>query len=223
MSVIKLKGYPHGIQIAVEKDADMEDILAEISDKFKDSEKFFGTGKKAISFVGKNLSKAEEEAVLSAIQNACDLNIICIVSKEDDELFVKALESFENTKQEAAEDGVQFYKGSLNHRDVLETNASIIILGDVKSGATVVSQKDIIVLGQLLGNAYGGVDGKSHFIAALHMDPESIRIGEQKGTYKSQSKWKSRKKEGPKIAYIKEDQICFEDLDFTQDKLQILD
>ena len=69
-------------------------------------------------------------------------------------------------------------------RKILETEQSLIVLGDVCKGSCVVSKKDIVVLGTLSGSAYAGVDGKAHFIAALHMEPESVRIGEHRGKYK---------------------------------------
>ena len=60
-----------------------------------------------------------------------------------------------------------------------------MVLGDVYPGSTIVSTKDIVILGGLFGKAYAGGNGSGgHFIAALEMAPERLQIGDFK--YKKQ-------------------------------------
>ena len=64
---------------------------------------------------------------------------------------------------------------------MLESEASIVIVGDVEEGATVVSKGSIVVIGALLGSAQAGASGRTDvFVAALHMTPEKLRIGGRK-------------------------------------------
>lgn len=216
---IRLKGYPNGIQVVIEEDALLGDILVEIAEKFKDSEKFFGKSKKAISFEGKKLSQEEEDAIVSTIRQSCSLSIVCVLSRQKNESFEQAIA---RTEQEKLADKAQFFRGNVGRRDILEMDQSVIILGNVESGGLVISQKDIIVLGHLRGSAYAGVDGRPHFIAALHMDPETIRIGEIKGKYTPKSKWKSGRKDTPKLAFLQNGEIQFSDVEYTEELLQNL-
>lgn len=215
---VRLKGYPNGIQIVIDKDAELEEVLAQVAEKFKDSEKFFGKSKKVLSFEGKRLTQEEEDAIVNTIRESCSLSIVCVISKDTNEAFEQALQE----KQQEKSDKAQFFRGNVGRRDVLEMEQSVIILGNVESGGLVISQGDIIVLGELLGNAYAGVDGRPHFIAALHMEPEKIRIGETKGKYMPKNRWRMGRKDTPKIAYLKDAQIVFEDIEYTEELLQNL-
>ena len=72
----------------------------------------------------------------------------------------------------------EFYRGTLRSGQVLESDASITILGDVNPGAIVSSGGNIVVLGALKGNACAGIYGDDKcFILALEMDPIQIQIG----------------------------------------------
>jgi septum formation inhibitor MinC len=62
----------------------------------------------------------------------------------------------------------------------IESNETVIIFGDVNSGAEVVSGGDVIVLGILRGIAHAGAfqeDGAGNMILALSLQPTQLRIG----------------------------------------------
>ena len=141
---VRLKSYTKGIKIVIDEDAGMEDILAEIAEKFKDSEKFFGKAKLAVTFEGRENTIEEENAILDKIKETSSVNIVCVVSSKTDDSFERAIDSIE---QILSEDTAQFYRGDLAAKTVLETEQSIIILGNVKKGSSIVSKKDIIILG----------------------------------------------------------------------------
>ena len=69
---------------------------------------------------------------MEAIRDNCDLNVICIVGKDDvsQNNFIKALQTLQ--KKLPTGDYAQFYRGTLKDNDVLEMEDSIIIFGDVK-------------------------------------------------------------------------------------------
>ena len=72
----------------------------------------------------------------------------------------------------------QFYKGSLQKGDVLESEASIVIIGDVCHGARVIAKGNVIVLGVLNGTVHAGAAGGNAVIVAFDMAPTQLRIAD---------------------------------------------
>lgn len=217
--VVLIKSFPNGISLHLKEDAAFEEILSEIAFKFSEAKNFFGSASMALSIEGRPVNEAEEIHIIETIKKNSSVNIICIVGHDDEKNrnFIKALQHME--KKLSGGDEGQFYKGTLKNREVLETENSIIILGDVNPGCAVISAGNIIILGGLYGEAYAGGSGQgSAYVAALEMEPERLKIGDFK--YKSrdkQSKWGIRPKIQPKIAYVKNQKIVFEPL--TKDLL----
>lgn len=213
-----IKSFPNGISLHLDKEEPFEQVLDEIANKFSEARNFFGKASMALSIEDRKLSAAEEIQILDVIRNNSDLNIVCIVGKDEEtnKNFIKALA---HTEKKIAEESGQFVKGSLKNKEVFETESSVIILGDVYPGCAVISAKNIIILGGLYGEAYAGGNGKPDaFVAALEMEPERIKIGDFK--YKptgKQPKWGIHAKVQPKIAYVKNKKIFFETL--TKDLL----
>lgn len=209
-----MKSYQNGITIYLNEESSFEQILNEIEFKFTESRGFFGAAKMALSFEGKELNHGEEIQILDTIRRCSEVNIVCIVGKDDDtnKYFIKALQQMERKITEG-DDG-QFYRGTLKNREVLETESSIVVLGDVYPGCAVISTKNIIILGGLYGEAYAGGNGEEgHYVVALEMEPERIKIGDFKYKHAGkQSKWGIRPKVQPKIAYVKNERIVFEPL-----------
>lgn len=211
---VVIKSYQNGITMLLNEEAPFEEILKDIECKFTESKSFFGSARMALSFDGRKLTGAEEIHILEIIKQCSDVNIVCIVGRDEEtnKHFIKALQQVD--KKLTGGDEGQFYKGTLKNREVLETDASIVILGDVYPGSAVISTRNIIVLGGLYGEAYAGGNGdEGHYVVALEMEPERIKVGDFK--YKAtgkQTKWGIRPKVQPKIAYVKNNRIVFEPL-----------
>lgn len=216
---VLIKSFPNGIALHLDDQMPFEELLQEIGYKFAEARTFFGTATMALSIEGRSVSGAEEIRILDTIRDSSDLHIICLVGKDENtnKNFIKALAHMEK-KMNDNEDG-QFFKGSLKNKEVLETENSIIILGDVDKGSAVISSKNIIVLGSLYGEAYAGGNGREGaFVAALEMEPERIKIGDFKYKPTAKAKWGGiHSKTQPKIAYVKNERIVFEPL--TKDLL----
>lgn len=213
-----IKSYPNGIALHLNSEMPFEDLLKEIACKFSEARNFFGSASMALSIEGRSVSGAEELQILNTVQENSNLHILCIVGKDEvtNKTFLKALEHMERKLNGTAEG--QFYKGTLVNQQVVETDTSIIILGDVTPGCAVISTKNIIVLGSLYGEAYAGGNGRQGaFVAALEMAPERLKIGDFKYKPKKKPKLGGRVKIQPKIAYVKNDGIVFEPL--TKDLL----
>ena len=207
-----IKSFPNGLALYLNAEMPFENLLEEIGYKFSDARNFFGNVTMALSIEGRAVSDMEEIRILETIRDNSDINIACIVEKDDtvNKNFVRALERTEEAMDQKPEG--QFFRGDLKDREVLETENSIIVMGDVYPGACIISKKDIIVLGGLYGQAYAGGNGlDNHFVVALEMSPEKLKIGEFKyKTSEKQSKWSIKPKIQPKIAYVKDSRVVMD-------------
>lgn len=209
-----IKSYQNGISLLLNPESSFEEILAEVTTKFAESKGFFGDARMALSIDGKELSDGEQLKLVDAIRGNSDIQIICVVGKDEatEQYFIKALEQVDRhfAKEDA---GGQFYKGSLKNNQIIETEQSIVILGDVYPGSAVISAHDIIVLGGLYGEAYAGGNGEEgHYIVALEMAPERLKVGDFKYKSSKPAKWGIKPKIQPQIAYVKNDKLVLESL-----------
>lgn len=208
-----IKSFPNGLSLYLDEAMPFDRLLEEIAVKFRESAQFFKDAHMGISFEGRKLSEEEEREVLDVISGNSSLNIICIIGKDDEtnQHYIRALQQLEFHQREMENVG-QFYKGTLKNGQMLETENSIIVMGDVYPGACIISSKDIIVLGGLYGQAYAGGNGfEHHFVVALEMSPEKLKIGEFKyKTSEKQSKWPIKPKVQPKIAYVRDGRVVME-------------
>ena len=215
-NAVIIKSFPNGIILNLEPELPFEELLLRIAVKFKESGSFFKDAKMALSIRGRKLSEEEEKAVLNAISENCDLQIICLMGEDEetDRQFAKALSQTDFSENSEIGSEGQFYKGTLKNGQVLETESSIVILGDVYPGSTIISAKDIIILGGLYGEAYAGGNGLSgHYVVALEMSPEKMKIGDFKyQTKEKANKWSIKPKVQPKIAYVKNDKVVVDSL-----------
>lgn len=198
-----LKSFSSGISVIMDSTISFDELLADIAAKFQEADGFFRNASVAISLDGRELTEQQEREVLDAITQNSHLNVLCLMGK-DEEKNIKFLGIQNNLKFQKDENSGQFYRGTLKDGASIETEHSIIILGDVCEGSSVYSGKDIVILGTLAGNAYAGAGGNSnHFVVALEMNPNALQIGDL--VYNSQkqktSRWGFKPKTIPKIAY----------------------
>lgn len=212
-NAVIIKSFPNGLSIFLDSDLPFAQLLEEIAMKFSESANFFKDASMVLSFEGRELSEQEEHQIVDTISTNSRLKIVCIMGKdkETERSFVKALQQL-SFHQEVLENAGQFYKGTLKDGQILETENSIIVLGDVYPGACIISSKDIVVLGGLYGQAYAGGNGEEgHFVVALEMSPEKLKIGDFKyKTSEKQSKWSIKPKIQPKIAYVNDARVKIE-------------
>ena len=211
---VLIKSFPNGITLLIREDASMEEILQELTVKFTEARNFFGSSTMALSMEGRKVTEAEEILILDTIRVNSNVRIACIVGHDDDtnKNFIKALQHMD--KKLSGTEGGQFYKGTLKNREVIETENSIVVLGDVYPGSAVFSAGNIIILGGLYGEAYAGGTGREDcYIVALEMEPERLKIGDFKyKTNAKQLKWGIHPKVQPKIAHLKGGKIVFDPL-----------
>lgn len=212
-NAVKIKSFQNGLSVYLDETMEFEELLRELALKFRESRNFFSGARMALSLEGRYLSSEEEEQVLDTITSNSDLDIVCLIGRDvqTNQLFLKAIEQVATMQPEKGSG--QFYRGTLRNGQLLETENSIVVIGDINPGASLISNKDIIVLGGLYGEAYAGGNGEEgHFIVALEMSPQRLKVGDFTYTNTDKSRWAIRPKVQPKIAYVRNGKVVIDPL-----------
>ena len=172
-----IKSNRYGITIHFDPERPYEELLTETVERFESCTRFFDGAQMAVEFTGRTFTEEEACRMAEAIQTAAKIQILCIVEKNTYTETIHKRMLDESLEAIHERDG-QFYKGTLRGRQVLESEQSIVIIGDVEEGATVASKGNVIVTGTIYGTVIAGAAGRTDaVIAALHMQPKKLRIG----------------------------------------------
>ena len=160
------------IIIKISEEAEQKNIVTALKKKLPELKKLYKDEKTPIKIVGKVLKNKEIDEIQELIKESIDVDI------EFDMPKTLGLSSITRTfKQEIAVSETKFHRGSLRSGQRLETEGSIVVLGDVNSGAEIIASDNIVVLGNLRGLAHAGAKGnKKAIIAAGNLDVVQIRI-----------------------------------------------
>ena len=167
---INLKRNENIIKIA--EYAEQNKIITELTKKLPDLKKLYKDEKIPIKIVGKVLKNKEIDEIQDLIKEKINVEIDFDMPKS------LGLSSITRTfKQEVAISETKFHRGSLRSGQRIETEGSIVIIGDVNSGAEVIASDNIVVVGNLRGLAHAGAKGnKNAIIAAGRLDSVQLRI-----------------------------------------------
>ena len=160
------------IIIKIAEDAEQKKIITELTKKLPDLKKLYRDEKTPIKIVGKVLKNKEIDEIQDLIKEKIKIEIDFDMPKS------LGLSSITRTfKQEVAISETKFHRGSLRSGQRIETEGSIVIIGDVNSGAEVIASDNIVVVGNLRGLAHAGAKGnKNAIIAAGRLDSVQLRI-----------------------------------------------
>lgn len=225
---VLIKGNKYGIAVYLEPEEEFPQLLKEAAEKFRASSGFFKNARVALSLEGKVLSLEEEKALLNVIAENTQLEVVCVLSDQEDDTALRMKAAVEQAQHSGHGSGMpaqtvdsnsdgcggygQFYKGTLRSGQVVESESSIIVMGDINPGAKVIARGNIVILGALKGYAYAGTGGNVHtFVAALEMNPMQIRIGEVLARNSDDSRSRLKLK-GPHIAFVQDDNIYIEEI-----------
>lgn len=173
-----IKGSRNGITLVLDENEEFDVLKEKVEKKFKDSAKFLGNAKTALSFDGKKLTDEQKDEIIKIIGENTDLEIVCLIDNSDEanEPFKSAVDK----KISAMTQGnAKIYKGNLRSGQSIESDTGIIVLGDINPGASLISKGNIVVLGSLRGTVWAGADGNTNcFVIATDMTPMQIRIAD---------------------------------------------
>lgn len=160
------------IVIKLSDEAKQEELVESLKKKLPELKKLYKDEKTPINVTGKILKNKEIEEIQKIIKEKIDVEI------EFDSPKTLGLHSIKKTfDKEIAMSETKFHRGSLRSGQKLESEGSLVIIGDVNSGAEVIASDNIIILGTLRGLAHAGAKGnKQAIIAAGLIDTVQIRI-----------------------------------------------
>ncbi len=160
------------IVIKLDENAEQEQIITVLKKKLPELRKLYKDEKTPIRVTGKILKNKEIDQIQDIIKGKIDVEIDFDMPKS------LGLSSIKRTfDKEIAMSETKFHRGSLRSGQRMEVEGSLVILGDVNSGAEVVASDNIVVLGALRGLAHAGAKGnKQAIIASGLFDAVQVRI-----------------------------------------------
>lgn len=180
MSLSSIKSFPNGISLHLDSNADFNEILNDLATRFEESRKFFKNAKVALSIEGRIVSEEEEKQIVNVINEHSDVNLLCLIGKDEttDRKFIKALKRVETQRDE---NNTRLYVGNVDNGDLIESEGSLVIYGNVELDGAVAATKDIIVFGYISGQVFAGVPkDNSATVICFGLSPRKLSIGEYK-------------------------------------------
>ena len=160
------------IVIKLDENAEQVQIISALKKKLPELKKLYKDEKTPIRVTGKILKNKEIDQIQELIKEKIDVEIEFDMPKS------LGLSSIKRAfDKEIAMSETKFHRGSLRSGQKMETEGSLVILGDVNSGAEIMASDNIVVLGALRGLAHAGAKGnKQAIIAAGLFDSVQVRI-----------------------------------------------
>lgn len=171
-SIVSINLKKDEIIIKLNENAGQKEIMEQLKKKITELKKLYKDAKTPIRVTGKILKNKEIDEIQELIKGKIDVEI------EFDSPKGLGLSNIKKTfEKEIAISETKFHRGSLRSGQKLETEGSLVVLGDVNSGAEVMASDNIVVLGALRGLAHAGAKGnKQAVIAAGLFDAVQVRI-----------------------------------------------
>lgn len=170
---IKINQTTNEIIINVSVIAEIDEILEEIELKLPKLRDFYQTSTIPIRITGRLFSEAEIEKVKALINR--ELNVEIKFDGISDLLGLHAIKKTFAENTEITE--TKIITNSLRSGQREEFQGSLVICGDVNSGAEIIAGGNIMVLGALRGLAHAGANGNTKaLISANFIDVTQIRI-----------------------------------------------
>ena len=172
MSCVSINLRKDDILIKINDNASQEEIVKELLLKIAELKKLYQDEKTPMRVTGKILKNSELEEIKDIIKNEIDVEIRFHTPT------TLGLHSITRSyKKDIGTSETTFHKGSLRSGQRIEVEGSIVIIGDVNSGAEVIAGDNVIVIGTLRGLAHAGAKGnKEAIIAVSTLDAVQLRI-----------------------------------------------
>ena len=157
-SSVVIKGSKAGMTVILNPEIPFEILMEDIGKKFRESAKFWGAAQMTLTLEGRTLTPQEELQIVDSITANSQLEILCLLDTDADRI-ARCEKALTERLMELQNQTGQFYRGTLRRGDLLESEASIVMIGDVERGARIVARGNVIVLGTLSGTIHAGAAG----------------------------------------------------------------
>ena len=208
-NAVVIKSSKAGMTVILDPELPFGELLEAIGKKFSESARFWGSVQMTLTLEGRDLTAAQEFAIVDTITKNSQIEVLCLLDT-DAERIERCEKALNDKLMELNSQTGQFYRGTLKRGDCLESEASIVIIGNVDHGARVTAKGNVIVLGELKGTVTAGVSGNPQAVVmALDMAPLQIRIGDLSSRFNERNKRLGR---GPMIALVEDGAIVMRSL-----------
>lgn len=172
MNCINVSQKNNLVIIKINSEANFSDIITQIRKKVIQLKKIYKEEKTPILVTGKVLKNKEIDQIEEIIKTQLEVDVDFDMPKE------LGLSNIKKTFiQEVSDSETKFHRGSIRSGQRMEEEGSIVILGDVNSGAEIIAADNIVILGTLRGLAHAGAKGnRKAIIAAGKLDTVQLRI-----------------------------------------------
>ena len=170
---IRIKQTTEEIILNVNLQADHAEIVQELQEKLPKLKEFYKNSNVPIRITGKLFTEIERKIIEKLIMEEIQVNVK--FDEPSDLLGLHAIKKTFEVETEISE--TRYVYNSIRSGTKEEYVGSIVICGDVNSGAEVIAGGNIIVLGTLRGVAHSGANGNNKaIIAANVIETTQIRI-----------------------------------------------
>ena len=173
---VVIKGNKHGITVFLDAKLDFGTLKELVAEKFRDSSKFLGQAPVILGFEGRPLLPEQEVEMLDIISANCNLKVV-MIDDHDTEREERYKKQLDEVLMEIDRAQGAFYKGNLRSGQEVFFESSVVVLGDVHPGASVISTGNVIILGSLKGQvAAGACENENAFVFATELSPVMIQV-----------------------------------------------
>lgn len=208
-STVVIKGNKYGMTVILDPEVPFEKLLMDIATKFEESAKFWGSAQMTLTLAGRPLTPEQEFAIVNVITQNSQVEILCLVDQDANR--IKRCEKALNEKLlELSATTGQFFRGTLRAGEQLESETSIVVIGDVERGAKVIAKGNVVVLGNLYGTVTAGAAGNEDMvIVAIEMAPTQLKIAGCVSQFHEKGK---RLGKGPMTVSVENGEICIKSM-----------
>lgn len=217
-NLVVFKGSVDGITVVLDENVSFNELLDNFEAKLESSKKFFSGAKVNMRFKGRKLSKDQQDALMNLLSHQNILNVAFIHEFEQSssakrEDYLKWL-SLEMEKPNVSL--TKYHYGIVRSGQHIDFSGSVIVIGDINPGGLITAGGNVIIMGALNGKVHAGLDEqfKNPFILATHMHPMQIGIRHVIAQSPEDEGVSRTKDPIPQIAYVNDDQIYVEEIDF---------
>lgn len=170
--VVEIRLRKDELIITLNEKCEYKEIQKALKKKIPELKKLYKEDKTPIFVTGKVLKNKEIEEIKNIIKSEINVEI------EFDSPKVLGLYGIKKAyNQDIGSSTTIYHKGSIRSGQKIENEGSIVIIGDLNSGAEVIAGENIIILGRLMGLAHAGAKGnKKAIIAAEKIETPQLRI-----------------------------------------------
>ena len=212
-----IKGKNDRLVISLSEKADFLELCDILKTKILEAKNFIGNSRMAIEFSGRKLTSEQEDILIGILTENSNI-VISYIFTEKNEEDKKAEEIIDLSQLDSLiEEGkTHFYRGTLRSGAKIESDGSVVVIGDVNPSSIIRARGNVIVLGRLNGTVYAGLNGDEQaFVTAIYFNPIQLTIGMKTKTDMQKEILDSsrvNKKNKFRIARIKNQEIVVEEL-----------